>query len=65
MAARNVPDGKGHGQHRQTEGERNAQQPDTHVGESRGQNRAPATAQNQPEGADEFCAEFLGHECPP
>ena len=54
MAPRDVTDGIGHGEDGQTEGERHPEEADTHARERRRQHRAPAAAEDEPEGADEL-----------
>src|ERR1700746_177738 len=49
MAARDMADGIGHGQHCQTERERNAKQTNADVRKCRSKNCAPAPAKNKPE----------------
>ncbi len=60
MAPGYVPDGVGHGEHRQTEGQRHAHQAYANLGKFCSQDRSTATAQYQPQGADEFRAEPFG-----
>ena len=54
VAPGDVPEGVGHREHRQAEGQGNAQQPDPDRGELGGQHRAPASTQNQYKRPDEF-----------
>ena len=54
VAAGDMADGEGHGQHGQAEGQRHAEQADADFGEGGGQHGAAATAEHQPERADEF-----------
>ena len=51
------------GQHRQTEGKRDTQQADTHIGESRCQHCAAATAKREPERAQKFRRPFFDIGC--
>ena len=59
MTARYVPHGVGHGQNRQSEGERYADESNTEFGKAGGENGAAASAEHQPKGPDELCAEPL------
>ncbi len=54
MASRNVADCKRHGQDRQAEGQSDSGEADPEARESRGQYRAPASAEDQPKGSDKF-----------
>jgi len=56
MTARDVADGKSHGEHRQSESERHSQQPDAYIRESGGKDRAATTTENQPKGSDKLCS---------
>ena len=58
MAARDVADGIGHGQHGQAEGERDAEQADADLGKARGDDGAAAAGEGEPEGADRFGRTF-------
>src|SRR5215510_4105601 len=49
MASRDVADGVGHRQRRQTEGQRDSQKTDSSFGEFRREHGASATSENQPE----------------
>src|SRR6266480_2467872 len=49
MATRDMADGECHGQHRQTERERNTEQTNADVRKCRSKNCAPAPAKNKPE----------------
>src|SRR6185295_1435499 len=55
-----MPDGVGHRQNRQHEGERDSEQPDADTGKRRGQNSAAATAKHQPEVSDKLCGKAIG-----
>jgi hypothetical protein len=59
-----MADGKGHGQDRQAECQSNAKQADAHIGEGRCQDCASTPAKDQPEGTEEFSAEFIEHRYP-
>jgi hypothetical protein len=54
-----VPHGVGHGQNRQSEGERYADESDTELGEAGGEYGAAAATEHQPKGSYELCAEPL------
>ncbi len=54
VAARDVPDGVGHRQHGQAEGQRDAEEADAQLGKRRRQHRAAAPAEDQPERPDEL-----------
>ena len=54
MTTGDVADGIGHRQDRQSEGQGYAQQANAEGGERRGKHRAAATAEDQPEGAEEL-----------
>ena len=59
MSAGNVAEGERHREHRQTEGERDAHEPDADLRESGGEHRAAAAAQYEPERAEEFDSQTL------
>src|SRR3954454_8390071 len=59
MTAGDMPDGVGHGQNRQAEGERDADESDAEVWETSGQHRSPTTPKHQPEGSKD-----LGRDTP-
>jgi hypothetical protein len=61
VTARDMPDCVRHRQNRQSEGKRDAQQPDSHTGKCGSQDSATATTQNQPESTDEFRGKTIGH----
>ncbi len=65
MTAGNVTHGIGHGQDRQTECQADTQPANSNIGHTGGQHGTAAAAQNQPECADKFGNEFLGHSCSP
>lgn len=48
VAARNMADRVGHGEHREAEGERDAEQADADLGEAGGQDGATAATKNEP-----------------
>ena len=54
MATRDVADGVSHGQHRQAKRQRNAGKTDAKAGKGSRQHGAAATAQHQPERAEEL-----------
>ena len=54
MAARDVPEGVGHGQHRQPERQRDPHQTDPHGGDTGGQDGAATSAEHQPERSKRF-----------
>jgi len=58
-----MADGKGHGQDRQAEGQRDADKADAQFGESGGHDRRPAPAQDQPGRSDEFRGKLAAHVC--
>ncbi len=60
MATGDVPNGIGHGQHRQPEGEGNAKPADADLIHTGGQHRAAAAAEDQPESTDELCYSAFG-----
>ncbi len=49
MTARNVSDGIGHREDRESEREGHSKEPDSKLGKSRGQYRAPTATEHQPE----------------
>lgn len=59
MTPRNVPNGISHSQYRQAEGERNAMQADADFRKSGRQYGAATTAQDKPEGSNQFCTKFI------
>src|SRR3954467_9299125 len=59
MTAGNIPDGVGHGQNRQAEGERDADKTDAEVWEPSRQDRSSTTPKHQPEGSKD-----LGRDTP-
>jgi hypothetical protein len=65
VAAADVADGVGHGQHRQAEGKRDADEADPDLGEFRGEHRAAAATQDKPERAEEFGRELPRHDAGP
>jgi hypothetical protein len=58
MPAGDMAHGVGHGQHRQTESERYADEPDSQFRERGGEDGAAATAKDEPKGAEKFGPEF-------
>jgi hypothetical protein len=54
VAAGDVPDGEGHGEHGQAEGQRDPGQANADIRKGGGQYGTAATSENQPEGADAF-----------
>ena len=64
MAARDMADGEGHGQHRQAEGQRHADKADTQGRKGGGQHGRAAAAQHQPGCSDEFRGKLAGHDPP-
>jgi hypothetical protein len=50
--------GKGHGDHRKTEGEGHSQEADADLRKSGGEHGATAAAEDQPKGSDEFGSEL-------
>ena len=61
VASGDVPDGVGHGQHGQTEGQCYPEQTDADLRKRRRQNRAAASPENQPERAEELCERLFLH----
>ena len=61
VAAGDVADGIGHGQHRQAEGQRHAREPDAQFRKAGGEHRAAAATEHQPERAEELGAETMVH----
>ena len=61
MAAGDMADGEGHGQHRQAEGQRDADETDAQFGIGRGQHGRAASAQHQPGRSDEFRNKLTSH----
>ena len=61
MAARDMADRVGHGQHGQAEGQRHADEADAELGKGRGQHGRAAAAENQPGRADEFGRKLARH----
>ena len=55
MAARDVPDRKGHREHRQAESEGDSQETDADTREGGSEYGAAASSENEPERTDEFC----------
>src|SRR6185312_1966191 len=64
MAAGDMADGEGHGQHRQAEGQRHADKTDTQGRKGGGQHGRTASAQYQPGCSDEFRGKLAGHDPP-
>ena len=69
VAAGDVADGVGHGQHGEAEGERDADEADAEVRgpprqEARREHGAAAAAEDEPERADELGDEFVFHGGP-
>src|SRR5215831_14730657 len=64
MGARDMSDGKSHGEDGESEGQGYACESNAKRGECRGQDRGPASAEDQPECSKEFrrCAFTDGHE---
>src|ERR1700734_36478 len=65
MAARDVADGKGHGEYGESEGKCDTDEADAEVdsgnlgGKARGQDRCTAASEDKPEGTEEFgCCTF-------
>jgi len=54
VASRNVPDCKRHGQDREAERQSDSGEANPEARESRGQHRAPASAEDEPKGSDKF-----------
>ena len=69
VAAGDVADGVGHGQHREAEGERDTDEADAQADggladpryETRREDRAAAAAEDEPEGAEELGGQFVSH----
>ena len=61
MAAGDMSHGIGHGQHRQAERQRHADEADPKLREGRGQHGAAAAGKGKPEGSEEFRADAPGH----
>jgi len=59
VAAGNMADGIGHGQHRQAERQRDAGEADAELGKAGGEDRRAASAERQPERADRLGGIFL------
>jgi hypothetical protein len=54
MAARNMPDGISHGQDGEPKGKGDADEADAQLGKAGGEDRAAASAEHEPEGAEAF-----------
>ena len=54
VAARDVADGVGHGQHGEPEGQRDADEADAHPGKGGREDRTPASSEHEPERPDEL-----------
>ena len=61
VAAADVPDGVGHRDHGEAEGEGHAEVADADVGHAGGQDGRAAPAEHQHEGAEELCGQPLVH----
>src|SRR5580698_6441220 len=59
MTAGNMSDGEGHGQHRETKGQRHTHKADAQVGKGGVEHRGSATAEHQPESTEEFSRSSL------
>jgi hypothetical protein len=53
---------KSHGQQGKTKSQSHTKETDSHVRKRGSKNGAPASSQNQPEGANEFSDKFLCHK---
>lgn len=59
MPTRDMPDGLDHGEHRETECQRNVDETDTKLGEGGREDGGSGAAEDEPEGSEKLCPRRL------